>query len=208
MKKVLLILLIGLTGYATWLFATQGYEFDLGFVQISIPSYQEVQNNKENLDSKLTTLKNKNNNELVVEEGNVETSLKKYETKKQEYDMLAATASERDIAEANKIERYLLDYLWIKIGNYASDNDIKFKMTPDYDNYILTFDITGKYISVINFIYDLENDMDLNFEINGITIQGGSSDSIVKANFRVEGVRVVTSPNALTVKFLFTRRIC
>ncbi len=196
MKKVLLILLIGLTGYATWLFATQGYEFDLGFVQINIPSYQEVQNNKENLDSKLTTLKNKNNNELVVEEGNVETSLKKYETKKQEYDMLAATASERDIAEANKIERYLLDYLWIKIGNYASDNDIKFKMTPDYDNYILTFDITGKYISVINFIYDLENDMDLNFEINGITIQGGSSDSIVKANFRVEGVRVVTSPNA------------
>lgn len=196
MKKVLLILLIGLTGYATWLFATQGYEFDLGFVQINIPSYQEVQNSKENLDSKLTTLKNKNNNELVVEEGNVETSLKKYETKKQEYDMLAATASERDIAEANKIERYLLDYLWIKIGNYASDNDIKFKMTPDYDNYILTFDITGKYISVINFIYDLENDMDLNFEINGITIQGGSSDSIVKANFRVEGVRVVTSPNA------------
>lgn len=196
MKKILLILLIGLTGYATWLFATQGYEFDLGFVQINIPSYQEVQNNKENLDSKLTTLKNKNNNELVVEEGNVETSLKKYETKKQEYDMLAATASERDIAEANKIERYLLDYLWIKIGNYASDNDIKFKMTPDYDNYILTFDITGKYISVINFIYDLENDMDLNFEINGITIQGGSSDSIVKANFRVEGVRVVTSPNA------------
>ncbi len=196
MKKILLILLIGLTGYVTWLFATQGYEFDLGFVQINIPSYQEVQNNKENLDSKLTTLKNKNNNELVVEEGNVETSLKKYETKKQEYDMLAATASERDIAEANKIERYLLDYLWIKIGNYASDNDIKFKMTPDYDNYILTFDITGKYISVINFIYDLENDMDLNFEINGITIQGGSSDSIVKANFRVEGVRVVTSPNA------------
>lgn len=196
MKKILLILLIGLTGYATWLFATQGYEFDLGFVQINIPSYQEVQNNKENLDSKLTTLKNKNNNELVVEEGNVETSLKKYETKKQEYDMLAATASEKDIAEANKIEIYLLDYLWIKIGNYASDNDIKFKMTPDYDNYILTFDITGKYISVINFIYDLENDMDLNFEINGITIQGGSSDSIVKANFRVEGVRVGTSPNA------------
>lgn len=196
MKKLLLILLIGLTGYATWLFATQGYELNLGFVQLDIPSYKEVQNNKENLDSKLTTLKTKNNNELVLEEGNVETSLKRYETKKQEYDMLAATASEKDIAEANKIERYLLDYLWIKIGNYASDNDIKFKMTPSDSDLSLTFDVTGKYISVINFIYDLENDVDLNFEINGITIQGGSSDSIVKANFRVEGVRVVTSPNA------------
>lgn len=196
MKKLLLILLIGLTGYATWLFATQGYDLNLGFVQLDIPSYKEVQNNKENLDSKLTTLKTKNNNELVLEEGNVETSLKKYETKKQEYDMLAATASEKDIAEANKIERYLLDYLWIKIGNYASDNDIKFKMTPNNSDLSLTFDVTGKYISVINFIYDLENDVDLNFEINGITIQGGSSDSIVKANFRVEGVRVVTSPNA------------
>ena len=110
--------------------------------------------------------------------------------------MLAMTASEKEIAEANKIERYLLDYLWIKVGNYASDNDVKFKMTPNTNEQTLTFDITGKYISVINFIYDLENDLDLNFEINGIVIQGGSTSEIVKANFNVEGIRVVTSPDA------------
>jgi hypothetical protein len=196
MKKILLVLIIILTGYATWLFVTQGFEFDLGFVMIDVPSYQEVTNNKKELDSKLTSLKTKNDNELVMEENKVETSMKTYEARKQEYDMLAMTASEKEIAEANKIERYLLDYLWIKVGNYASDNDVKFKMTPNTNEQTLTFDITGKYISVINFIYDLENDLDLNFEIDGIVIQGGSTSEIVKANFNVEGIRVVTSPDA------------
>lgn len=195
-KKILLILIIGFTGYSTWVFASQGYEADWGFISLDIPSYNEVVKNKENLDSKLTSLNTKNTNELVLEEGKVETAMKNYEAKKQEYDMLAMTASEKEIAEANKIERYLLDYLWIKVGNYASDNDIKFKMTPNNTEQSLTFDVTGKYISVINFIYDLENDVDLNFELEGIVIQGGSSDSSVKANFKVEGVKVVTTPNA------------
>lgn len=196
MKKILLLLIIILTGYGTWLFITQGFEFDMGFAKLDIPAYQEVTNNKKELDSKLASLKTKNNNELTMEESKVETSMKNYETRKQEYDMLAMTASEKEIAEANKIERYLLDYLWIKVGNYASDNDVKFKMTPNAEEQTLTFDITGKYISVINFIYDLENDTDLNFEVDGIVIQGGSSSEIVKANFKVEGIRVVTTPDA------------
>lgn len=195
-KKVLLILIIGLTGYSTWLFASQGYEAALGPISLDVPSYKEVVSDKETLDSKLSTLNTKNKNELVIEESKVEKSMQNYEARKQEYDMLATTASEKEIAEANKIERYLLDYLWIKVGNYASDNDVKFKMTPNNGEQSLTFDVTGKYISVINFIYDLENDVDLNFEIDGIVVQGGSSDSVVKANFKVEGIRVITTPTA------------
>lgn len=195
-KKVLLILIIGLTGYSTWLFASQGYETVLGPISLDVPSYKEVVSDKETLDSKLSTLNTKNKNELVIEESKVEKSMQNYEARKQEYDMLATTASEKEIAEANKIERYLLDYLWIKVGNYASDNDVKFKMTPNNVEQSLTFDVTGKYISVINFIYDLENDVDLNFEIDGIIVQGGSSDSVVKANFKVEGIRVITTPSA------------
>ena len=199
-KKVLLILIIGLTGYSTWLFASQGYETVLGPISLDVPSYKEVVSDKETLDSKLSTLNTKNKNELVIEESKVEKSMQNYEARKQEYDMLATTASEKEIAEANKIERYLLDYLWIKVGNYASDNDVKFKMTPNNVEQSLTFDVTGKYISVINFIYDLENDVDLNFEIDGIVVQGGSSDSVVKANFKVEGIRVITTPSAPEVK--------
>ncbi len=195
-KKVLLILIIGLTGYSTWLFVSQGYETVLGPISLDVPSYNEVVSDKETLDSKLSTLNTKNKNELVIEESKVEKSMQNYEARKQEYDMLAATASEKEIAEANKIERYLLDYLWIKVGNYASDNDVKFKMTPNNVEQSITFDVTGKYISVINFIYDLENDVDLNFEIDGIVVQGGSSDSVVKANFKVEGIRVITTPSA------------
>mgnify|MGYP007069975605 CR=1 FL=1 len=124
----------------------------------------------------------------------VEGEIKNYESKKQAYDMLALTASRAEIAEANKEEKYLLDYLWIKVGGYAADNDVKFKMTPNESDSTLTFDITGSYISVINFIYDLQNDYELDFAIDSIIIQGGQT---VKANFVVQNVDVVTSPDKI-----------
>jgi hypothetical protein len=125
---------------------------------------------------------------------NVRIEQKNYEAKKNEYDTLALTASKEDIAEANKIERYLLDYLWIRVGNYANDNAVKFKMTPNDADATLSFDITGSYVSVINFIYDIQNDTELNFKVDGIVVEGGSSDQIVKANFVVKEVNVITSP--------------
>lgn len=194
-KKLLLLVIIGFTAYETWIFATEGFERNFGFANLDVPSYNEVVSNKEKLNADLKELETLNSTGIENAVNQVEAEIKNYETKKQEYDMLALTASEEEIAEANKIERYLLDYLWIRVGNYAADNNVKFKMTPNSADATLVFDITGSYISTINFIYDLENDMELNFDIEGITIQGAGTDT-VKSNFRVEGINVVTSPDA------------
>jgi hypothetical protein len=67
-------------------------------------------------------------------------------------------------------------------------------MTPNDADATLSFDITGSYVSVINFIYDIQNDTELNFKVDGIVVEGGSSDQIVKANFVVKEVNVITSP--------------
>ena len=126
--------------------------------------------------------------------GDVDVELRNYAEKKDAYELLKSTANVEQIAEANKIEIYLLDYLWIKVGNYASDNAVKFKMTPNAANATLDFNITGSYISVINFIYDIQNDPELDFKLNGITM-AGSSDREVKVKFTVEDINVVTSPD-------------
>lgn len=158
------------------------------------PSFNSIKEDKEALDADESKLDILNESGIKNAVASVEGEIKNYESKKQAYDMLALTASRAEIAEANKEEKYLLDYLWIKIGGFAADNDVKFKMTPNETDSTLTFDITGSYISVINFIYDLQNDYELDFAINSIIIQGGQT---VKANFVVQNVDVVTSPDKI-----------
>ncbi len=192
-KKILLLLIIVYVGYNCWIVTSQGINISLGGFKVDIPSYETVDKNMKKLDTSVTELNKLNTQDVSAALDKVSAATKNYETRKQEYDLLAISASEEDIAEANKVEKYLLDFLWMRIGKYASDNDIKWKM--DYDeSEILNFNITGSYVSIINFIYDLENDTELNFKVEGIVIEGGSADTTVKANFIVEGINVITAP--------------
>lgn len=193
-KKLLYLVIIVFSVYGVYICYTEGFERNLGIVNIDIPNFEEVKDNKSQLDTDLTELNTLNSTGISSAISKVETEIQNYEAKKQEYDMLALSASRDEIAEANKIEKYLLDYLWIRIGNYASNNNVKFKMTPNETEASLTFDVTGAYISVINFIYDIENDTELNFGISGIVLEGGSSSNVVKANFKVYDVNVITAP--------------
>lgn len=196
-KKLALLLVVIICAYGSYTAFAKGYfglvtsKFQL---KMDVTSYSELKGNKEKLEKDLKELDNLNGAKLDEAVDNVRIEKQNYESKKNEYDTLALSASEEDIAEANKIERYLLDYLWIRVGNYANDNNVKFKMTPNASDATLSFDITGSYVSVINFIYDIQNDAELNFKVDGIVVEGGSSDSIVKANFVVKDVNVVTSP--------------
>ena len=66
-------------------------------------------------------------------------------------------------------------------------------MQTDDVNLRINFDITGSYVSIINFIYDLENDENLRFNLNGIKLASSTSADTTKANFSVDGVTVKTS---------------
>ena len=151
------------------------------------------------LNEKLDKLEDLNENDMKTAERKVQTEAEGYKAKKAAYERLENSASEYEIAEANKKTEYLLDYLWIVVGNYANDNNVKFKMVPDSVDNRLDFDITGSYVSIINFIYDLENDRNLNFRLNGIKMASSSSSDTTKAQFSVSGVRVITSGDSDTV---------
>ena len=198
MKKLLVLLIAVISLYGSFTALKNGY---VGIVtekfklQFEVPSYVQIQDEKAELDAKVKELNNLNKSGIPNASGEVDTELQNYANKKDAYEQLKSSANREQIAEANKIEIYLLDYLWIKVGNYANDNAVKFKMTPNQENATLDFDITGSYISVINFIYDIQNDEELNFQLDGIVIEGASSDKEVKAKFTVEDINVVTSPD-------------
>lgn len=89
-------------------------------------------------------------------------------------------------------EEFLLDYLWILVGNYADDNEVKVLIDVK-DGKSIEFDVTGSYISIINFVYDIANDPELRFVVDNIQLEGGSNqDTVTKAKFTVYGLNIVT----------------
>ena len=196
MKKIILAAVSALSIVGIDFLVTQGFVLEgrLPF-DIKVLNYKEIMAKGDNLTSKINQIVKINTTQIVEAENRISEEKDSFEEKKATYEKLESNASEAEIAEANKKQEYLLDYLWIVIGNYANDNNVKFKMTTDDKNLRINFDITGSYVSIINFIYDIENDTNLNFSLNGIAIQGSTTDS-TKASFSVDGITVKTSNTA------------
>ena len=66
-------------------------------------------------------------------------------------------------------------------------------METDDVNLKLRFNLTGSYVSIINFIYDIQNDKNLKFNLDGIKMSSSSSSDTTKASFTVSGVSVKTT---------------
>lgn len=189
LRKLLLVFLCILIGYGVYISVSEGSSF-IGF---KIPSYQTLVKGNENLDTKIEELNKLNDVSYPSTERRLQSAKNEYGSKKKDYEILAASASKEEVAEANKKEQYMLDFLWMKIGTYANANDVKIKINPDVGTPVVSFDVTGKYISIINFVYDLENDAELAFNVDNIVMQVGSSDSSTKATFKVTGVNIITT---------------
>ncbi len=189
MKKVILILIIGLLGFLTYNTVTSGTQL-FGY---SIPSYKQLGEENTKLDTETNNLKTLINTTYANEVGYVVSSKKKFNEQKQLYDSLAANATDEQLEAAMREEEFLLDYLWILVGNYADDNGVKVLMNVKDGDFSIEFDATGSYISIINFIYDLANDPELKFVVDNIQLEGGSNqDAVTKAKFTVYGVNVIT----------------
>lgn len=188
-KKLLLFILCVFLGYGIYTAVAKG----VPVFGNDIKSYNALIEGNENLDLRIAELERLNDVTYPRTVNRLQSAKKDFSDKRKEYDDITLSASVEEIAEANKREQYLLDFLWMKVGSYANADNIKIKITPNSTQPIVEFDVTGEYISVVNFIYDLENDTDLAFNIDNIVMQGGSADTVTKATFEVTGVNVITA---------------
>ena len=74
-----------------------------------------------------------------------------------------------------QIEKYKIEYLWGIIGNYADDEgvdvNLDIKETSIDDTYNINFTLNGSYLGITDFLYDIENDDELNYRINNFKIE-------------------------------------
>ena len=97
-------------------------------------------------------------------------------------------------------EKYKLEFLWTKIGNYAKDNKVNPKMQVSNGStngiYNLTITAIGKYKNVASFIYAIENDSRLGFKIEDFSMvqassgEEGSDTNLVQGKFTCKEIRI------------------
>ena len=97
--------------------------------------------------------------------------------------------------EKKNYEDMALEALWVKLGNHATSEGATMKMdivkgsSATENMYDLNFTVNGSYISIIDFISDIENDSTLGFKIENFHMSG-SGDSL-QATFVCKEISII-----------------
>ncbi len=192
MKKILILILIILLGVMCYNTITDGLQI-AGF---SIMSIGEIKQENENLDKTIEEAKNKEETEYPAKLNEINTVAKELQTKKTKYEELKQYSSEQELLNAGQSERYNVEVLWTKIGNYATENAVIPKMeilssstsTPNANDLKIT--VTGNYIAITDFVRDIEEDAKLGFTIEEfelVPVTSGDGSNL-QATFKVRDI--------------------
>lgn len=164
MKKVLMTLVLVVLLMITC-FLTLNNISIAGWTSKSIKNIKAA-NKKLSEQTDIAIQKNKYEYPESVEK--LEETIKLYETTKANYESKIATGD----AELGmvKIKRYKIETLWITIENYAKARNIELLLNVVENNvsensYNLEIAVVGEYSNIVDFLYDIEKDENLNFKI-------------------------------------------
>ena len=178
-------------------------------IRSKVASVSQLQASSKKLNTEVATLEKRTTDEFNTQKAELSNIIENYRNTKVEYDnvvaRLSAEAAEALIAiqENDLKDIYDVDFLWTIIGNYATEEgvNLKFDVTRNTTsalslsntstNYVvcdLKFVITGNYINLTDFIYDLEDDDRLNFEINDFDMKKLGTD--LEVTLRVREVKI------------------
>lgn len=205
MKKLLMLILIGLLLVLCMFIILNGFE--IGDVQVL--SYIGIQKENKELDEKIQEASKLAEKDYKQAVSTVEESSKKLEQAKKDYEDMTAISSEGDIQTASQMERYEVETLWVKLGNHATSEGAIMRMDivqgTTNDTYNLKFTVNGSYISITDFISDIENDSTLGFKIEEFKMIPSSSGEDLTATFvckdiAIKDVSQTSNPNLGTAE--------
>lgn len=195
MRKIILAIILIISCVVC--FGVICYGFEMGPIKIN--GYSEIANLSATKNRLLAELNEKNVNEFNSKKEALQTVVNDYNTKKAEYDRLVQEGKIDNNSIHNTLDLYEIDYLWTKIGNYATEEEVTLQLdvaksatstsiSTEYVMCDLTFNVTGEYIAITDFIFDLEGDDSLRFEINDFVMQKGGQN--LQATFVVKDVPI------------------
>lgn len=166
---------------------------------IDIYSFEEIKNQSNNLNDKIEEANieiNQNYAKSVEDIENATNNLKKV---KKEYEDKIGINGQLGITQ---IEKYKIEYLWGIIGGYAKAEgirvDLDIKETSIDDTYNINFVLYGSYIGITDFLYDIENDDELNYRIKNFEIKPSTTTTTTTTENKV----TTTSTETLYATFV------
>ncbi len=171
---------------------------------IEVLSISQIIQKNEDLNKQVEELNSLNNVTYKKALSDLNDATKKLATSKSTYLDIASVSSDDEIKEANQDKSYAMEYLWSQIGNHATSKGVNLKLTVTSTGVSnknkLTFNVTGSYIAIRDFIYALEDDTDLNFRIENFKISTGSSEESLNCTFVVNDIGIKEEQTTTTVQ--------
>lgn len=201
MKKTLIMVLILL------LLVTIGFMVfkSLKIGNIEILGVKSLGEENKKLDASIQTLSRLSSTDYQSAILDITSSSKQYEQAKTEYEELATVSTDSEVTTASQLQKYEIEYLWTRIGNHATSENVVLKLeikansTSEATSYYdLNFTATGDYVSLTDFIYDIENDSTLGFKIEGFKMEPSGSN--LQAIFTCTNVAINIDSSALGVQ--------
>ena len=192
MKKLLILILIALLVALSIFIVMNG----LTLGKIEILGINGIRQKNAELDQQVEQASRLAEQDYKQAVSQVESSAKELQTKKQEYEDMTAVSSEGDIQAANQLQRYTIDTLRVKLGNYATQEGTTLKMdvlkgtNTTQDTYNLRITVNGSYVGITDFISDIENDSILGFKIESFSMKAGSDTSDLQATFMCNDIAI------------------
>lgn len=162
--------------------------------KIEILSIVDIKTKSEKLDQDIENLNVLKNVTYKKKLSDLEASTKTLTTNKQNYLDIASISTDEEIKEATQEQTYSMEFLWNKVGGYATKEGLTLKWvvtaTGTGNKYTLNFTLNGSYIGIINYISDIENDSELAFRVENFKMTSGTSENQVTATFNVLNIGI------------------
>lgn len=204
MRRIILLVLVGVLAFFGYVCVVNGVENSTFGIEIF--KVEEIDEDSSKLSKELNAYEEKNEKQFKAVESGLNVALKNYENAKSEYqELIEILGVNNEEAQEEVIEAttkpYQIDFLFAIIGNYAraennSEGDLDLDLVfvestsasaPKNAGYIfadLKFTVKGSYVKIANFLYDLEDDDRLAYEIRDFTMTSG------RATFTVYNVPI------------------
>lgn len=195
MKKIILIIMIILLSIIAYSTITKGYSIG----NLEVLSVNKIKSINEQLESEIVATERLKSETFKQKMSDLNSASKQLLKEKASYQEQIAYSKEADIEKAMQTQKYDVEVLWTKIGMYATKNGVQLKFdilqkNEDKSKRLklcdLKFTATGTYISLTDFIADLERDAKLSFTIEGFTLVPGASQRNLQATFKVTDIAI------------------
>ena len=191
MRKILLGIILALLVLLAFFFVRSGIKIGnfqiMGIIHISEES-KEMEQELENL-TKITNI------DFPQRQSELDKSVQELKTAKQTYEEKSAYSTDDEIVAALRNQTHEVEHLLTKVGTYATKEGIGLNINPQTTGvektYDLIFTAEGRYIGIIDFLYAIEDDNELEFKIENFKLLPSTTNSsLVVATFTVKNVRI------------------